>query len=68
VLLTDFELECMRVCTHCRKAKEMEEAKQPGHSLRYRKDTGEWVHDFVRGEMFQHVYCVATPLRKTHRG
>ena len=34
-----------------------------GHTLRFRKDTSEWVHDFSNVTQFKHAYCQATPLR-----
>lgn len=44
----------------------MEKAGQKGHALRYRHETQEWVHDFMKGAAFEHAYCVATPLRKAN--
>lgn len=36
---------------------------EKGHTLRFRDDTQEWVHDFINGGKFRHTFCYATSLR-----
>ena len=42
----------------------MEKRNEKGHTLRYRQETAEWVHDFVNKNSLKHGYCWATALRK----
>ena len=49
-------------CVHCK----------DGSPLRFRDDTGEWIHEHIRTNAetrttsFSQVYCVATDLRLQH--
>ena len=60
---TEQEKAYLKLCPNCRKAKKMQEQGKTGHTLRKRRDTGEWVHDFVTGTTYSHTYCLATHLR-----
>jgi hypothetical protein len=60
---SEFEERCEKICANCRRAATMAAAGEKGHTLRYRKDTDEFVHDFWKGVMFSHAYCLATRLR-----
>ena len=51
-------------CPLCKKADEMEKRGDKGHTLRYRSETTEWVHDFINKTSMTHGYCWATALRK----
>lgn len=64
--LTDleFEDECCRKCPHCYRARDMRKLGQLGHTLRWREDTREHVHDFANRTSLTHAYCQATLLRK----
>jgi hypothetical protein len=52
------------ICLHCRRAAEMNQRGEKGHTLRHRNDTNEDVHDFIKAASVAHAYCLATPLRK----
>ena len=39
---------------------------EKGHTIRWREDTNEFVHDFIKGEQFRHTFCYATALRIKH--
>ena len=54
------------ICPLCKKASDMEQRSEKGHTLRYRPETQEWVHDFINKSSITHGYCLATPLRKQH--
>lgn len=69
---TEFEQLCRQTCVSCGKAHQMQVRDEKGHTLRYRSDTNEWVHDFVKkiplgtalkAEQIDHRYCLATKLR-----
>jgi len=68
--LTDleFEDECCRRCAHCYRARDMLKLGKSGHTLRFRGDTKEWVHDFVEDYRRTHAFCQADQLRKSRNG
>jgi len=53
----------MEICSSCREADRMAQRGEPGHTLRFRSDTGEYVHDFISHEKLSHTFCYATALR-----
>ena len=57
------ERACRELCASCREANRMALRGEKGHTLRFRSDTDEWVHDFIKGETFDHRFCYATALR-----
>lgn len=67
---TEFEQAARELCPHCQRAYEMQVREEKGHALRFREDTQEWVHDFVKnnrggdGIVFDHKFCQANALRK----
>lgn len=68
---TELENACLEICPHCREAKRWADAGKKGHTLRFRDDTKEWVHDFVaaidvNGHHFDHRFCYATKLRNAN--
>ena len=60
---TEQEKSYLKFCPNCRKAKKMQEEGKTGHTLRYRSNTREWVHDFVTKTTYSHSFCLATQLR-----
>ena len=73
--LTDleFEDECCRKCPYCYRGRDQQKLGVKGHTLRYRDDSQEFVHDFrkditvnggAKAETFEHYYCLATVMRK----
>jgi hypothetical protein len=66
--MSPLEQACLEVCANCREAKRWEDSGRKGHTLRFRDDTQEWVHDFIsdrgNGQTFDHRFCYATDLRK----
>ena len=62
-MTTPFERACHEICASCREATRMAQRGEKGHTLRFREDTGEFVHDFVSHEKFSHTFCYATALR-----
>lgn len=62
------ETACLELCWGCRQAKRMSDIGKKGHTLRFRDDTSEYVHDFVKDESFSHTYCLATKLRIAANG
>ena len=65
-MLTETELEqvAREICPHCKRGYEMQLRGEKGHTLRFRDDTKEFVHDFIKAHYFEHCYCAATGLRK----
>ena len=67
---TEFEQLCRDVCEHCRRGYAMLLRHEKGHTLRFREDTQEWAHDFIKelptadGIVFDHQFCQADKLRK----
>lgn len=43
-------------CPHCR----------GGNPPRFRGDSSEWVHDFVKGSQISHTFCLADGIRKKY--
>ena len=73
--LTDleFEDECCRQCPHCYQARDMMKLGEKGHTLRFRTDTREWVHELRKAEnkvteRITQAYCQADLLRKARNG
>ena len=64
----EFEDECCRRCSHCYRARDMMKLGEKGHTLRFRDDTKEWVHDFIIAKCFSHFFCKANQLRKDRNG
>lgn len=67
----DLEQTARDICPHCQRAWEMQRLHKKGHTLRFREDTKEWVHDFVKQSapdtnLFEHVYCQASEMRKAN--
>ena len=68
-----FERACREICANCREANRMALRGEKGHTLRFRSDTAEWVHDFIKdtrknpsglaSSSFDHRFCYATALR-----
>lgn len=72
----DLEIAARAMCPHCERGFQMDQREEKGHTLRFRKDTQEWVHDFIKDtstetqkrEVFDHKFCQANELRKKHGG
>ena len=64
----ELEKLAVQVCGYCYRAANMRARGEKGHTLRYRADTKEWVHDFVSGNTTTHVFCSATDWRKKKSG
>ena len=64
--MSELEKACREICSSCREANKMAIRGEKGHTIRWREDTNEFVHDFIKGEQFRHTFCYATALRIKH--
>lgn len=56
-ITADFDELCKMICPHCRE----------GRGMRFRADSGEWVHDVKTVHTFAHSICWANGLRKKYQ-
>ena len=74
----EFEDECCRRCPHCNRARDMMKLGESGHTLRYRDDTREWIHEWrkklgdssmpIAAMQLTQTMCQANQLRKDRNG